>query len=134
MVEFKVCERTGTPYLMEVNGRFWGSLQLAIDAGVDFPALLLGAAFGELRQGSTQYHVGTRCRWWWGDVDHFLAVLKSAVTRTPIPGGRPSVLRALARLLRPPGPHDRLEVLRLRDPMPFLRESRDWIADLAHRE
>ena len=38
MVEYKLDERTGTPYLMEVNGRFWGSLQLAIDAGVDFPS------------------------------------------------------------------------------------------------
>ena len=36
MVEFKVTE-DGTPYLMEINTRFWGSLQLAIDAGVDFP-------------------------------------------------------------------------------------------------
>ena len=35
MVEMKTDARTGTPYLMEVNGRFWGSLQLAVDAGVD---------------------------------------------------------------------------------------------------
>jgi len=33
MVEYKRETRTGIPYLMEVNGRFWGSLQLAIDAG-----------------------------------------------------------------------------------------------------
>ena len=32
MVEFKVDEATGRPYLMEINGRFWGPLQLAIDA------------------------------------------------------------------------------------------------------
>ena len=37
MVEFKHDERDGVPKLMEINGRFWGSLQLAIDAGVDFP-------------------------------------------------------------------------------------------------
>ena len=37
MVEFKRDERDDTPRLMEINGRFWGSLQLAIDAGVDFP-------------------------------------------------------------------------------------------------
>ncbi len=37
MVEFKQDAATGTPYLMEINGRFWGSLQLAIDSGVDFP-------------------------------------------------------------------------------------------------
>ena len=37
MVEFKRDARDGVPKLMEINGRFWGSLQLAIDAGVDFP-------------------------------------------------------------------------------------------------
>ena len=29
--------RARAAYLMEINGRLWGSLQLAIDAGVDFP-------------------------------------------------------------------------------------------------
>ena len=46
MVEFKIEEATQTPFLMEVNGRLWGSLQLAVDSGVDFPALLVDAALG----------------------------------------------------------------------------------------
>jgi predicted ATP-grasp superfamily ATP-dependent carboligase len=50
MVEFKRDAATGKPFLMEVNGRFWGSLQLAIDAGVDFPRLL--AACGQEAQSS----------------------------------------------------------------------------------
>ena len=37
MVEYKIDARTSTPYLMEVNGRFWGSLQLAIDSGSTSP-------------------------------------------------------------------------------------------------
>ena len=40
MVEFKLDARDGVAKLMEINGRFWGSLQLAVDAGVDFPAIL----------------------------------------------------------------------------------------------
>ena len=32
MVEFKQDATTGTPYFMEVNGRFWRSLQPGIDA------------------------------------------------------------------------------------------------------
>ncbi|MCK7577967.1 MAG: ATP-grasp domain-containing protein [Chromatiales bacterium] len=40
MVEFRVTLE-GKPYLMEINTRFWGSLQLAIDAGVDFPYWLI---------------------------------------------------------------------------------------------
>src|SRR6185312_15491135 len=39
MVEFR--ERPdGTPVFLEVNGRFWNSLPLAIYAGVNFPGLL----------------------------------------------------------------------------------------------
>jgi len=40
MVEFKVESITGTPFLLEVNPRFWGSLYQAIESGVDFPYLL----------------------------------------------------------------------------------------------
>ena len=43
MVEFKVERDTGIPRLMEINGRFWGSLQLALDAGVEFSASSLSA-------------------------------------------------------------------------------------------
>jgi protein-tyrosine-phosphatase/predicted ATP-grasp superfamily ATP-dependent carboligase len=46
MVEFKVDKR-GVAWLMEINPRFWGSLALAIDAGVNFPAGLLRMARGE---------------------------------------------------------------------------------------
>jgi predicted ATP-grasp superfamily ATP-dependent carboligase len=37
MVEFKYDPPTGRFWLMEINPRLWGSVALAIDAGVDFP-------------------------------------------------------------------------------------------------
>ena len=46
MVEYKLEAATGVPYLMEVNGRFWGSLQLAVDSGVDFRAHAGGPGAG----------------------------------------------------------------------------------------
>jgi predicted ATP-grasp superfamily ATP-dependent carboligase len=39
-VEFVIDSRNSEPKLMEINPRFWGSLQGAISAGVDFPYLL----------------------------------------------------------------------------------------------
>lgn len=40
MVEYKQNPATGEFVLMEINGRFWGSLPLAIASGVDFPFYL----------------------------------------------------------------------------------------------
>jgi len=40
MVEFKHNPQTNQSCLMEINGRFWGSLPLAISAGSDFPWFL----------------------------------------------------------------------------------------------
>lgn len=40
MVEFKWDALDRTYALMEVNGRFWGSLPLAVAAGADFPSML----------------------------------------------------------------------------------------------
>lgn len=37
MLEFKYNPETQQSRLMEINGRFWGSLPLAVDAGADFP-------------------------------------------------------------------------------------------------
>lgn len=40
MVEFKKNPETGEFILIEINGRFWGSLPLAVAAGADFPYML----------------------------------------------------------------------------------------------
>ncbi len=73
MVEFKVDPRDGIPKLMEVNPRFWGSLQLAIVSGVDFPYLILRMARRESFEPILRYKVGKRCRWLLlGDILHFL--------------------------------------------------------------
>ena len=63
MVEFKVDPRDGIPKLMEVNPRFWGSLQLAIVSGVDFPHLILKMARKESFEPILRYKVVKRSRW-----------------------------------------------------------------------
>lgn len=47
MVEYKLNLHTGEWVFIEINGRFWGSLPLAISAGVDFPAYLYRMLKGE---------------------------------------------------------------------------------------
>ena len=128
MVEYKLDQTTQTPYLMEVNGRFWGSLQLAIDAGVDFPALLVATSSGsetdlELTAPSRP---GVRSRWEWGEVNHLIARVRRTTAELSLPPGSPSRARVLKDFL---SWHrvDRLEVFRLSDPAPFFQETADWV-------
>ncbi|MDJ0806103.1 MAG: ATP-grasp domain-containing protein [Gammaproteobacteria bacterium] len=76
MVEFK-CNNQENCYLMEINTRFWGSLQLAIDAGVDFPWLLYQMTCGTPLPTDISYKKGTRLRWLLGDLDRLYLILKS---------------------------------------------------------
>ena len=127
MVEYKIDDRTGTPFLMEVNGRFWGSLQLAIDAGVDFPALLARLAAGEQPPPQADYALGVRSRWFWGDVDALLLLLTRSRARLGLPPNHPGRWRTLASFLAFWRPRQRDEVMRLDDLGPWLLETRHWL-------
>ncbi len=61
MVEFKM-DVQGRYWLMEINPRFWGSLALSIDAGVNFPLGLLQIARGQQPSSQPEYkaHYYTR--------------------------------------------------------------------------
>ena len=127
MIEYKLDAATGTPYLMEINGRFWGSLQLAVDAGVDFPVLLAALALGERPAPVTTYRIGVRSRWWLGDVDHLLARLRRSRSELALPPGSPGRLAVLRDFLTLWRPGDRNEVLRWSDPAPAVREVIEWV-------
>lgn len=127
MLELKRDAKSGVAYVMEVNGRLWGSLQLAIDAGVDFPLLLVDAALGSPAPSAPAYRIGTRLRWWWGDVNHLLARLRHSATRLALPPNAPTRAR-LVRDFLTIRRADRNETLRFDDPRPFLVDAREWLA------
>ncbi|MGQ0703272.1 MAG: carboxylate--amine ligase [Gemmatimonadales bacterium] len=130
MVEFKHDQRSDTHYLMEVNPRFWGSLQLAIDAGVDFPLYLVQLALGEPVPTVRTWRVGVRSRWGWGEVDHLIARLRRSRRALDLPPDAPGRLRALFEALTSWRPGQRGAVFRLADPNPALRESLAWVKAL----
>lgn len=113
-------------WLMEVNARLWGSLQLAVDAGVDFPRLLVDCAVGQLPIASPSARLGVRSRWELGDVDHAIALARGARDSE----GRTGFGAALRVLCSRTGPGTRFEVFRRDDPRPFVREVRDWMRAL----
>jgi len=74
MVEFKVDPRDNQPKLMEINPRWWGSLQLSILSGVDFPYLLYRLVTEGDIESVLDYKIGTKCRWLLpGDILWFLS-------------------------------------------------------------
>jgi predicted ATP-grasp superfamily ATP-dependent carboligase len=71
MVEFKRSRRDGKYYLLEVNPKFWGSLDLSIAAGVDFPYLLYRMlARMPLETSLGAYHDDYVFRWLTMDLAH----------------------------------------------------------------
>ena len=117
MVEFKVDGREG-PFLMEVNARFWGSLQLAVDAGVDFPLLMAEPS----KAPPDQYLCGRRLRWFLGDLDRLYLVLKGRRQ-----AGLRVLLREIAAFATPGFGHTRHEVFRWSDPVPAVAEFVDYV-------
>ena len=81
MVEFKIDPRDNRPKLMEINPRFWGSLNLAVASGVDFPYLLCKMAMDGDIDLRLEYKTGIKSRWlFYGDIKYLIAVLKGYST------------------------------------------------------
>jgi len=121
MVEFRD-DGTGAPWLMEVNGRFWGSLQLSIAAGRDFPRLWIEILTAKPVQPPAAYREGVTLRWLWGDVKRLLYIL--AGRPAGYPGAYPSVAEGLREMFGRQPPGTRLEVWDPTDPWPAVGE---WV-------
>jgi carbamoylphosphate synthase large subunit len=77
MVEFKL-NKNGEPILMEINPKFWGSTDLALEAGVDFPKGLLDIYLGKKVEYSNVYIHPLRYHWpFVDDLNHVLDRPKS---------------------------------------------------------
>ena len=118
MVEFKRNADSGDFRLMEINGRFWGSLPLAVHAGADFPAMLYELMTeGQIGEWPA-YRSGIRVRNLERDIYwHELVARKDAPDGlVSVPSWR-SVLSDLALVLRA---GHRFDVQSWRDPRPGL--------------
>jgi predicted ATP-grasp superfamily ATP-dependent carboligase len=106
MAEFRRDDRDGSYKLMEINPKFWGSLELALAAGADFASDYVKVARGEDLPvlTSADYRCGLRYAWPFdGDIQH-------AMER---PASLPSVVRDMMNPFV-------MKNSWLRDPLPLL--------------
>lgn len=89
MVEYRVNPEDGRAVLMEVNGRYWGSIGLAVMSGINFPLYQWKLLHGQLPNVPSTYMVGTRWRWTVG----YLARLHSLLLASRHSGTARKILR-----------------------------------------
>ena len=140
MIEFRrEIPPAGAPprdYFMEINGRLWGSIALALHCGVDFPRALIALAKGDefksLRPVG-KYPAGRRCRNTLpGEISYLISVLKSR----PEPGAPqpPSKFGALVEfVLLTINPLVRRDYFWWTDPRPWFAQARFVFGDLTGR-
>jgi hypothetical protein len=131
MPEYRYDPATGCWYFMEINGRFWGSLPLAIEAGIPFAAGLV-AATGEKRpvpDYARDYAV-LNCVFWIPETKRLLRILfRPGTIGDPYFKVRPLAELAdyFRHLLRP---GTRFYIFSWRDPRPFFTDLRSFIGKI----
>ena len=129
MVEFRKDSRDGKYKLMEINCRFWGSLQLSIIAGVDFPYLLYKTSVGEEIKDIPDYRQGILCRWLFpGEIYRLLDVFNLINRDKKLLKEKYNKMKELREFFRYFFVRDvGYDVLSISDPLPFIFNSLRWI-------
>jgi len=86
-VEFRR-DDSGQPFLMEINARLSGSVEVAVRSGVDFPRLLWSWAAGERLFGANDYRAGVKMRFLHGDITWLWENLKRREQPDSVPPTR----------------------------------------------
>jgi hypothetical protein len=98
MVEFRRSRTTGEFVLMEINGKFWGSLELSLAAGVNFAADLIRLYRGETLGPDPGYD--RDCEFYWPLDGDILTLWKTGKLGQMRDYWRPNAHTNLGRSLR----------------------------------
>jgi hypothetical protein len=105
MVEYRHDPATGKYWLMEINGRYWGSLPLASQAGAEFAWEQYRAAVPEADGPPQPSYRQRRARYAIPDTKRLLRILRSpaseAAAGQPAPGRWREALAYGAEMLNP---------------------------------
>ncbi|MBV5339636.1 MAG: ATP-grasp domain-containing protein [Deltaproteobacteria bacterium] len=131
MVEFKRDIRDGKAKLMEINGRFWGSLQLAVSSGVDFPALYLDYYFNNKPFCILDnYRIGHRLKWLLGIMDHLIIRIKHFDRLQRLLPEFYTCRQVIMELFMAKNANTTLDVYDSEDRKPFISEIKFYIKNL----
>ena len=130
MVEFRVGD-DGIARLMEINGRLWGSLPLAVASGVDVPWIIYRLALGEDISMSEKCYPGRRGRYLVADINHLMSVLKGKPAGWP--GPYPARAGAVAGFIGAFFREATYFTWRRDDPAPGFRELMRFLPEVAGR-
>src|SRR5208283_1523062 len=115
-VEFRLDSRDNIPKLMEINPRFWGSLCVAVKAGVDFPYLLYKIAMDGDTRGTFNYKAGVKGRYMEQDLLYIISIIKNSSANNTLRSGTLKQLSSWLKFYEPGLFYDLFEV---NDPVPF---------------
>ena len=128
MVEFKVNPDDGSAVLMEVNGRYWGTLSLPISAGMDFPLYHWQVVHGQQPEIPLTYASGKKWRWTVGYQARLYSLL--AASRHSV-AARKELCTSLLDATQDFGLRVLDSTLTLTDPMPsvavFVRAMKEFV-------
>lgn len=136
MVEFKWNPGSRDYCLMEINGRFWGSLPLAIAAGADFPAMLAELSLTGTLSKFPSYRCGVYCRNLASDLMWHEMVLRGrSAGKSPANhlAEMPSAKLVVRDLLRLFSPRHHFDTQSLRDPLPGLVDIKRLVSSYGSR-
>lgn len=127
MFEYKVDPRTGQWVLIEINGRLWGSLPLAIAAGADFPLFLYQMWIEGRTDFPRTFRTDVYCRNLLSDIE-WLRANWSADKNDPTLATRPigEVVGEVVNVLRL---REHVDTFTLDDPAPGWVELRRWLGE-----
>ncbi|RSK28315.1 hypothetical protein EJF36_16400 [Bacillus sp. HMF5848] len=120
MIEFKGISEEDA-FFMEVNGRPWGSMDLAVASGVNFPKMMCDIFIDQLsieqlsEQYGSSYQIDVYSRWILGDFSYIFHILRSNISFN-------EKAKCVTSVLWQKHSHVTYDTFQVKDPLPFLVE------------
>lgn len=133
MVEYRYDERSGVAWLMEVNGRFWGSYPLAVHCGAEFAWYLVHNGTPPQESRKSEPTPGLICRYMVPETKRLIRVMFGRAKLEPCSDGWNPISELAIFCLSFLNPRMRYFIFSADDVGPFLRDVANIMSRLTGR-